>query len=132
MALLAKKSGIVRSWPIPMNRSRDLTMHAMFSENVANSAEPRTTIATTSTMGDRIHAQVDADEDGHERDDHGLRACPVPPGERLAAHEGHPRRGAHEQLLHDPEVALPDHRDAVEDRAEEAALGQDAGVRKSR
>ena len=27
---------------MPMNRSRDRTMHAMISEKVANSAEPRT------------------------------------------------------------------------------------------
>ena len=32
--------------------------------------------------------------------------------------------------MHDPEVALPDHRDAVEDGREEHALSQDAGSQK--
>ena len=58
MALLAKKSGIVSTWPIPMKRSRVFTMHAMTSENVEKVAEPRTTISSTATIAfgaNRLH-----------------------------------------------------------------------------
>ena len=47
MALLAKKSGIVSTCPIPMKRSRDFTRHATISENVEKIAEPSITASTT-------------------------------------------------------------------------------------
>ena len=50
MALLAKKKGMVRTWPMPMNRSRVRTMQAMISENEANSADPRMTRTPTLMM----------------------------------------------------------------------------------
>jgi phenylpropionate dioxygenase-like ring-hydroxylating dioxygenase large terminal subunit len=47
MALLAKNSGMVKIWPMPMKRSRVLTRQAIISENVektdeANKATTRT------------------------------------------------------------------------------------------
>src|ERR1019366_2018966 len=50
MALLAKKIGMVRTWPIPMNRSRVFTMHAMIRDSVENSAEPSIMAAATPRM----------------------------------------------------------------------------------
>ena len=47
MALLAKNSGIVRTWPMPMKRSRVLTRQAMISEKVEKSAAPRITASST-------------------------------------------------------------------------------------
>ena len=50
MALLAKKSGMVISWPKPMTRSRFLIRLAIESENIANTAEPRMTAMPTPAM----------------------------------------------------------------------------------
>ena len=50
MALLAKKIGMVRNWPMPMNRSRVFTMQAMISEKVEKSAEARTISTVTPRM----------------------------------------------------------------------------------
>ena len=42
MALLAKKRGMVSTWPMPMKRSRVLTRQAMTSEKVEKIAAPST------------------------------------------------------------------------------------------
>ncbi|MOA45966.1 hypothetical protein D3C78_1684240 [compost metagenome] len=50
MALLAKKSGMVRTCPIPMKRSRVFIRHAISNEKVENKADPRTTKSSTKVM----------------------------------------------------------------------------------
>ena len=53
--MLAKKSGIVITWPIPMNRSRVFTRQAMIREKVEKTAAPRATIKPgTSLDAERI------------------------------------------------------------------------------
>ncbi len=63
-----------------------------------------------------------------------MTACERPrmPAESaLPQHQRGARRGGGEELVHDPQVALPDDRHAVEDRDEQHALGEDAGAMKS-
>ena len=59
-----------------------------------------------------------------------MTACvrPRSPAESaLPEDEGRAGRRAHQELVQDPEVPLPDHRDPVEDRDEEDALREDPG-----
>ncbi len=51
MALLAKKSGMVITCPIPMKRSRVFTRQAMMRESVEKNAAPRTTVKRTHASG---------------------------------------------------------------------------------
>ena len=54
MALLAKNSGMVSTWPMPMKRSRVFTRQAMISENVEKTAAPSMTAASDAERGQRV------------------------------------------------------------------------------
>ena len=74
----------------------------------------------------RVPAHLDSQQKRQHIDDDRLRQGADARRERFAQHQRGARRRADEELLNDPEVALPDDRDAVEDRDEEHALRQDA------
>ena len=73
MALLAKKIGMVSTWPMPMKRSRVLTMQAMISDSVENSPEPSTMAAATP----RILSGIKIDADAEQRAPAGRRSAPA-------------------------------------------------------
>jgi hypothetical protein len=62
---------------------------------------------------------------GEEVDDGPLGESPQACRDGLAENERGSRGGAHEELVEDPQIPLPDYRDAVEDGYKEYALGQD-------
>ena len=59
MALLAKNSGIVNNWPMPMKRSRDLTTNAIISENTEKAIAPNKETIPTPRSGTmpKLYAQ---------------------------------------------------------------------------
>ena len=64
-----------------------------------------------------------ADHERQRVDHRRLHQRPQTAGQRLAGNKRAAGRWADEVLVQHPEVALPDDRDAEEDRGEECALG---------
>ena len=65
--------------------------------------------------------------EGQQVNNDGLHQSPEPCGYRLSENQRPPAGGRNQEFMDYPQVALPDHRDAVEYGAEEHALGQDPG-----
>ncbi len=99
----------------------------MIRENVEKNAAPSITASNHPEQGKRVPVHGHSEEHGQEVDDESLRQAAQARRNRLAQDERGSRRGAHEELVQDPQVPLPDDRDAVEDRDKEHALGQDPG-----
>ena len=126
MALLAKNSGMVINWPMPMKRSRDFTRQAMMSEKVAKIAEPSMTPNKTPSMAKGFQLNWMCSTSGDEVNDDGLHRSADTGRDRLAVDERGAMRGADQHLVNDAEVALPDDGDAVENGGEEHALRENA------
>src|SRR4051812_32896012 len=144
----AKNSGIRISWPMPMKRSRSLTVAAIDIDMQANDAVPRAsrtrapttpttlqrneipaTATTTSSTTAWISARVDAPpakraprhSDAHEQHDR-LDQRPRGRPRRLAEDQRRPWQRRRQQPLQLADVALPDHRQPEEDRHEHRRL----------
>ena len=126
MALLAKNSGMVMSWPTPMKRSRDFTRQAMMKENVAKMAEPSMAPRKTPRIEKQLPANLDAHHESEQINDGGLHRAAKSRGGGLAVDQRGALRRADQKLVHDAQIAFPDDGDAVEDGDEENALRQDA------
>ena len=107
MALLAKNSGMVRIWPIPMKRSRVFTRQAMTREKVEKNAAPSMTDEEHPQEGERAPVHPDAKQHGKEVDDDRLGEAAQARGDCLAEDERGPRRGAHEKLVEDSRGPSP-------------------------
>ena len=110
---------------MPMKRSRVFTRQAMTRENVRKNAAPSMTTRSTPRRERGLPVHAHAEEKREKVDDDRLREAAQAGGNRLAQHERCARGGADEELVEDPQVPLPDHRDSVEDRDEQHALGKD-------
>ncbi len=111
---------------MPMKRSRVFTMHAMMSEKVEKSARSQQHAGQHAEDGLRIMPDRDVHDERDEINDGRLHEAAESGGDRLAENQRASPGGAHQKLVHDAEIALPNHCDAVEDRAEQHALGEDS------
>jgi len=91
--------------------------------------EPRTQQHAGQHSEDGLRLMPDRNVHGerNEINDGRLYEAAEAGGDRFAEDKRASQGGAHQKLVHDAQVTLPDHCDAVEDCAEQHALGEDPG-----